>query len=117
MAKLSPFLTKPAQWVEELGLLTAEMKKLEAREEKLRGRLKLHMQEKGVNSLKGDKFEFKVLRGEKSDISIDAILETFGPDAITKLPKKKTEQYRLVEIKPKDAGDKRADEIVKHFSK
>lgn len=116
MTDISPFLSKPAEWVEELGALAADRKKIEEREEKLKGKLKLHMQEKGLEAVSGEKFDYQRQTGERTDTSIDAILQTFGEDAVTKLPKKKTESFKLVARKVKDAEDRRADDIVKHFS-
>ena len=118
MAKLNPFLSKPAEWVESLAQLQAERKKLEDREESLKSKLKLHMKEKELETVAGDKHEFRRVTGERTDFSQKALSETFGEkwlsDAITKLPKSKTESFRLVERKPVDPMVK---EIVDHFTK
>lgn len=115
MADLGAFLSKPEAWVDELGKLAAEQKKLDAREKKLKDKLKLHMEQSGLDAVAGVAFEFKCQRGERTDFSQEAIIETFGPDAVTKLPKKKTESFRLTEKKTEKL-DPKSQEIVDHFS-
>jgi hypothetical protein len=117
MAKLSPFLSEPGTWVEDLASVNAEIKKLEDRAENLKSKLKLHMQEKELEVVEGQTHDFKVQRGERTDFSQKALAATFGDDwldqAITKLPKSKTETYRIVARK---GVDPKVQEIVDHFA-
>jgi seryl-tRNA synthetase len=116
MGNISPFLSKPSEWVEQLAEIQAERKKLEDREDNLKSKLKLHMQEQGVETVTGEKHEFKRSTSERTDLSQKAIAATFGEkfldELIVKLPKAKSETYRLVERK----DDPKVKEIVDHFS-
>lgn len=121
MAKLSPFLTKASQWVERYAILSAEIKKLEDQKDNLKEKIKLHLKEKGVEILDGDTHEAILRVSESVDFSQKALAATFGDawldQAVVKLPKRKTESFRVVAKKVKDAGDQRVDQIVEHFSK
>jgi hypothetical protein len=116
MGNISPFLSKPSEWVEQLAEIQAERKKLEDREDNLKSKLKLHMQEQGVETVTGEKHEFKRSTSERTDLSQKAIAATFGEkfldELIVKLPKAKSETYRLVERK----DDPKVKEIVDHFA-
>lgn len=99
MGNLNPFLSKPGEWVEELARLKDDIKALSERESKLTDKLKAHMKERDIEVVIGDKHEFKRQTGERTDTSQKALAATFGDawldDAITKLPKQKTETFRL----------------------
>jgi hypothetical protein len=117
MGSISPFLSKPSEWVEELAKLKAERKKIEDREDSLASKLKLHMQEQGLETIKGETHEYKRTTSERTDLSQKAIAATFGEkfldEPIVKLPKAKSESYRISEIK---AEDPKVKEIVDHFA-
>jgi hypothetical protein len=115
MTSITPFMTPPEEWTDQLGALAAEIKALEGKAMRLKDKLKLHMTEKELTTVTGGKFEYRRQTGERTDFSEDAITETFGPDAVTKLPKKKTESFRIVERKVE--ADPKVKEIVDHFSK
>lgn len=116
MPELSPFLSKPSAWVEQVAELNAEIKKLEDRKDGLTSKLKLHMKEQNLEAVQGEKHEFKRSTSERTDLSQKAIAATFGDkyldELIVKLPKVKSESFRIVELKPEDP---KVREIVDHF--
>lgn len=117
MAKLSPFLSKPSEWVEKYAALSAEIKKLEDQKDGLKEKIKLHLKEKGLEVVAGDKHEARLVVSERTDFSQRALAATFGDawldEAIVKLPKSKSETFRVVERK---ADDPKVQEIVDHFT-
>ena len=129
MAKLSPFMTKPEQWVEELAGLKADRKKIEDREEKLKTRILAFLKEKGIESLAGEKHEVRLEKRESTDFSQGALKELFGEewlaDAKRRLPARVSESLRMVEIKKDEpekpatataTTDPKVKQILDHFA-
>ena len=123
MADLSPFLSTPGEWVERLAELREQRKKLEAQEERLRGKIEGYLASEKIDHVAGEKFIARMERRESVDFSQGALAEEFGAawlvTAKDRLPKRVTESLAIRPIKiveeSKEGQDLRK-ELSAHFS-
>lgn len=103
MADLKPFLSTPAQWVDELARCRADRKRIEEREDALREKLRAYMSEKSVTSLDGAEAVAKVETRESVDFSQGALGALYGDewlaDARSRLPRKIIETLVVRDLK------------------
>lgn len=121
MAKLSPFVSTPAQWVEKLAQLRAERQKIETEEHRLKTKVRAYMEEKKLDAFQAESFIAKIERRETPDFSKDTLIEVFGDrwyvDIKSKLPVKASEALVIRALKEKEEGSDSdlGDKLVKHF--
>ena len=60
MVNLSPFLSSPGEWVNELIELREKRKKIEKREKKLQSKLLLHIESEGIPAVQGTEYEAEI---------------------------------------------------------
>lgn len=117
MADLDAVLSKPEEWVEEYAKISAEEKKLGDRKKHLADKIKLRMKELGLQTLPGISHEAVWRESERTVFTQEALGEIYGTawldDTIKKLPKAKSEYFRVAARKELDP---KAKEIVDHFA-
>ena len=113
MAKISPFLSRPEEWVENLAALREERKKIEEREGHLRDKILGHLRDKSLESIASDRYEAKIERRESTDFSQAALAAEFGTDwlaaAKKRLPIRQSESLRLTARQSQATGPAERD--------
>lgn len=120
MADLSPFLSNPQKWIEELAKLRSERQKIEEREDRLKTKLRSHFDQANLTELAADSFLARIEKRESTDFSQKALTEYMGKKKFAalkeSLPVKVSESLVIREIKKEEASpNSKTEEIATFF--
>lgn len=123
MADISPFISTPGQWIEELAQIRAQRNKLEDRENHIKTKLREHLDREKLTELSGETHYARIEVRESTDFSQKTLAEVFGPKWLAstkkKLPTKTTEALVIREIPKADVPEKlqstKTDQIAEFF--
>jgi hypothetical protein len=108
MADISPFLSTPQQWIEELVRLKVDRAKIESREEHLRDKLRAHFEASGINRLSASDHEARLEARHATDMTQASLEKAMGQKRWltlkAKLPVKTSEVLVVRKIKAEEAN-------------